>query len=153
MLLTPRMLLTQGCYWRQSQWTERWTPKFNVSGRHQVNPVGSGGEGEKMWGRWTRGQEVVGGKKWLMPSKWTIDKKILTSHLPCWFVKLTGKFPPFILVSYLYHRFFILTFFTSGSHWVDLVSPRNVELWCSTFRSLTLASVTPLAVIICAWRQ
>ena len=27
------------------------------------------------------------------------------------------------------------------SHWVDLVSPSNVELWCSTFCSLTLASV------------
>ena len=29
-----------------------------------------------------------------------------------------------------------------NSHRVDLVSPNNVELWCSTYRSLTLASVT-----------
>ena len=39
------------------------------------------------WKRWGWGQEVVGGKKWLMPSKSTIDKKIFISHVLCQFVK------------------------------------------------------------------
>ena len=43
---------------------------------------------EMMWRQQGWGQEVVGGKKWLMPSNVTF-----TSHLLCWFVN--GKFPLF----------------------------------------------------------
>ena len=48
----------------------------------------------------------------------------------------------FILVSYLYPRFLIFTSIKIGLTWVDLVSPSNVELWCSSYHSLTLVSAT-----------
>ena len=40
------------------------------------------------------------------------------------------------LVSYLYLHFFTFTTITTGL-WVDLVSPSDIELWCSTYCSLT----------------
>jgi len=65
----------RGRYWRQSQWTERWTPKFNVSGRHQVNPVGSG-ENEKAMVK-------VGNKN----ERWELCKSFTNQH-GRWLVKI-----------------------------------------------------------------
>ena len=51
-------------HWCQSQWTKRWTPKFNVAGWHQVNPLrwweriwDYGGEHEMMGETWDDGWE------------------------------------------------------------------------------------------------
>ena len=114
--------------------------KVQCCGRHQVNPVGSLDEGEK----WCEDDEDGGKKWWEARSDWCHQMEIFTSHLPCWFFK--GKFPPFhscFLPSpslfHLHHCFFIFT-----SHRVDLVSPSNIELWCSSFHSLTLVSVMSL---------
>ena len=104
--------------------------KVQCCGRHQVNPAGSLNEGEK----WCEDNKVGG--KWLVArSNWCHQTEISTSHLLWWFVK--EKFP-------LLHSCFLPSALLFHLHRVDLVSPSNVELWCSSFCSLTLVSVMTL---------
>ena len=72
-------------------------------------------------------------------------KKNSQVHAPVLIVA-KGNSHPFIPVSY--HPLQFLPHFSSSPpsikpHWVELVSLSYVELWCSTYYSLTLVSVIP----------
>ena len=84
-------------HWRQSQWTKCRTPKFNIAGWHQVNPVrqwgrtwDDGGEHETMGGTWDDGQE----DDWWWRRERKKEKKndvIKINHnvnsSPCWYAR------------------------------------------------------------------
>ena len=74
------------------------------------------------------------------------EKNCKSTCLLCLLIVTKESSHHFIFVSYLYLRVFVsllahLTSIKTTGLWVDLVSPNNVELWCSVYHSLTLESV------------
>ena len=121
--------------------------KVQCAGRHQVNP--------NQKGRWQwRKEDDNEGRMMMMGEGWWWGRMTsnFNNHMQCWVWK--KKFCPHAMfdevptissfLSYLYLQlFFPYTSIIIKPHWVDLVSPGNVELQCSSFLSLTLASVIP----------
>ena len=146
--VTGQARLWSRCHWHQSQWKKRWTPKFNVAGWHQVNPVGYDDD----WGM--RGKSVGKGRKERMNSgnfnTACGHKKIWTQHCT-WLLKFSHRHPSLSPSSSFPHRHLpslIIVFFPSSSSsflphhhpsfliiflhslgWLGV--SQHVELWCS----------------------
>jgi hypothetical protein len=153
-----QMIAAKGTrYWHQSQWMIRWTPKFNVAGRHQVNPVKpmmmevekSEGKGRKE--EWKRLWELQQTRL----ARGVMDMR--NFELTCLLKLPPSSSPSSLLITifathhhlrYSYHLRYSLH---SSPDWVDLVSPSKVELWRSSYRSwLWCQWRVPLTAIIWA---
>jgi hypothetical protein len=119
-------------YWCQSQWKNALNTKVQRCGWHQVNPSVA------VSMRWGWGKNwLVGRINWCHQNEpWAWE--ILISHLPCnvLICKLLQSSHCKVPTILLLFPTFTITFLSSPlftSHWADLVSPTNVELWRSCF--------------------
>ena len=139
------------CYWRQSQWTMYVEHQSStLQGDTKSTLSGSLDEGENGGDDWREGGngrddvtreggnggDDMGVEK-IVGTTWGKVGSLFTkinNHVSLKFIFFPSPSSHHLtLVSYLYLRFFTVT----TGLWVDLVSPSNVELWRSTYCSLT----------------